>query len=404
MRVPHESGKIAVMAQKPVIFAGGGIAGLSAALGLARIGRDAIVLEQASAPETLGAGLQLGPNAVRALKWLGAWDEIAPKAYSPPALVIRDGVNGKVLQRVTYGADFEKRFGEPYCVIHRADLAGALALVAAGSATIDLRYGCRLAAYTESAGGVIAIAQGAKISGAALIGADGVHSPIRANLLADGPARIWPRSHYRALVQASALPAGIENDCVGLWLKPGAHVVHYPVRDGSLINVVAAVDGEPAPANGWAAAASPAEMVATFSGSTALLCDVIAASTAWSRWPALDRPPVRIWSKGRVALIGDAAHASLPYLAQGAAMAIEDAVALAGAIANEPDIPVALAAYAAQRTERTARLATASAQLASIYHATGPVRVARNTAMSLLPAARFLDRLAWIYAYDPAQR
>lgn len=393
------------MATKPVIIAGGGIAGLSAALGLARIGRDSIVLEQASAPEAIGAGLQLGPNAVRGLKWLGAWDEIAPKAYALRELIIRDGVNGKVLQRVTLGAVFEKRFGESYRVIHRGDLAGALALAAAGSGRIDLRYGRRLAEFADNGNGITVETQaGAEIAGDALLGADGVHSQIRALLLADGPARVLPRSHYRSLIKVEAVPQEVERDSVCLWLKPGSHVVHYPIRDGSLINVVVAIDGKAEPDAGWSAAASAEEMTLAFADSTRPLSEFIAGATSWSRWPALDRPPVKVWSKGRVALIGDAAHASLPYLAQGAAMAIEDAVVLARSIANEPSPAVALSAYAAERLERTARIATSSAQLASIYHAAGPVRVARNTAMGLLPGARFLDRLAWIYTYDAAQR
>jgi salicylate hydroxylase len=393
------------MATKPVIIAGGGIAGLAAALGLARIGRDSIVLEQASAPEAIGAGLQLGPNAIRALKWLGGWDEIASKTYAPRALVIRDGVNGKVLQRVAYGADFEKRFGEAYRVIHRADLAGALALAAAGCGTIDLRYGRRLAEFTDTGSGITAETQsGSEIAGEALIGADGVHSHIRALLLADGPARALPRTHYRALIGTATVPAEIESDSVCLWLRPGSHVVHYPIRDGSLINVVAAIDGKAAPDAGWSASASADEMTLYFADSTRPLSEFIAAASAWSCWPALDRPPVKTWSKGRTALIGDAAHACLPYLAQGAAMALEDAVVLARTIESETDIAAALAAYAGQRMERTARIATASAQLGPVYHAAGPVRIARNAAMGLLPGGRFLDRLAWIYTYDPAQR
>ena len=393
------------MATKPVIIAGGGIAGLAAALGLARIGRDSIVLEQTSAPEAIGAGLQLGPNAVRALKWLGAWDEIAPKAYAPRELIIRDAVNGKVLQRVAYGADFEKRFGEAYRVIHRADLASALALAAAGSSRIDLRYGRRLAEFTENDDGITAETQsGTAIQGEALIGADGVHSHIRALLLSDGPARVLPRSHYRSLIATAAVPADVETDAVCLWLKPGSHVVHYPVRDGSVINVVVAIDGDAAPEAGWSAAASADEMTLHFADGVRPLSEFIASASTWSRWPALDRPPARTWSRGRIALIGDAAHASLPYLAQGAAMAVEDAVVLARMIERERDIAAALPAYVSQRIERTARIATASAQLAPVYHAAGPVRIARNTAMGLLPAGRFLDRLAWIYAYDPAQR
>jgi salicylate hydroxylase len=393
------------MATKPVLIAGGGIAGLAAALGLARIRRDSIVLEQASAPEAIGAGLQLGPNAIRALKWLGAWDEIAPKTYAPKALVIRDAVSGKVLQRVAYGVEFEKRFGEAYRVIHRADLAGALALAAAGCGTIDLRYGRRLAEFMDTGSGVTAETQsGSEIAGNALIGADGIHSHIRALLLADGPARALPRSHYRALIKASAMPDEIERDSVCLWLRPGSHVVHYPIRDGSLINVVAAIDGKAALDAGWSASASVEEMTLYFADSARPLSEFIAGASSWSQWPALDRPPVKTWSKGRVALIGDAAHASLPYLAQGAAMAVEDAVVLARMLESEADTAAALAAFASERMERTSRIATASAQLAPIYHAAGPVRIARNTAMGLLASSRFLDRLAWIYSYDPSQR
>ena len=361
------------MRDLPIIITGGGIAGLAAACALAKTGREIIVCERATKFETAGAGLQAGPNAVRALKKIGAWEAFAPSTCAPPAILIRDGLNGRILKRIDLGKSFEARFGEPYRVAHRAHLHGALEEVARSFGNVMIELGCDATGY-ENAGDTIAVSTQDRVFHASmLIGADGIRSNIRKAMLNDGPPTVHRQTIYRSL---RPIPGDGDFACVELWLCPGAHLVHYPVDGGRLLNIGASVDG--------------GGLHNAFAGCCSALQHVIAGTASWSEWPALDRDPTPRWHDGRALLIGDAAHPALPYLAQGAAMALEDAAALPGGHEG-------FEMFAAQRAARVAGVARASRGMAADYHAKGFRRAARNLAIQAMPETLFLARLGWIY-------
>lgn len=388
------------MPSLPLLIAGGGIAGLAGALGLARIGRESCVLEQARAFETVGAGLQIGPNAVRALDYLGAWERVAPASFAPPGIRIRDGHSGRILQQVPLGASFERRFGAPYRVIHRADLLAGLADAAKAHPGIALSTASPVKGFVDRGEHVEVETEGTTLKGEALLGADGIRSAIRAALLADGPPMRHAETLFRALTPLDVTAADhLAN--VTLWLCRGGHVVHYPVQGGKALNVVTATLRGDWLGEGWSAPAKPDELLALFPDAHEELCAVLALPTTWQKWAAASRVAARTWTMGRVALIGDAAHASLPYLAQGAAMALEDAVVLARKIQTSDTMAGALRAYQALRLPRTQRIVAESRRLGSIYHARGPIRLARNLVLRITKPEDFLSRLSWIYDFDP---
>ena len=370
--------------QNQIVIAGGGIAGIAAALALARAGRIAIVCERAAAFAEAGAGVQLGPNAVRALKALGAWDAVAPHCFAPAAIIIRDGLSGRVLKRVGLGAGFAQRFGEAYRVIHRADLLSGLMAAARANPAIDLRMAAEVTGFSPHDDHIrVELQSGPPLHAAGLIGADGVGSLIRRKLTGELPA-VSGDTIFRSLIP---MPVGVDADAVTLWLCPGAHVVQYPVRAGRMLNLVVSVAGD-------VEQASPLHRL---NRGHADLLYVLAPVQEWSRWIAYDLETLAQWSRGPVLLIGDAAHAALPYLAQGAAMALEDAAALGPAIAAAPTLQDAFARFETLRKPRTARMAAAARAQGRIYHAGGLMRLARNGVLQAMPQAVFLQRLAWIY-------
>lgn len=386
------------MPNHPILIAGGGIAGIASALSLLRNGRVSCVFEKAEAFETVGAGLQIGPNAVRALKYLDVWDAIAPAAFAPPAIFIRDGHSGRVLQEIRLGIEFERRFGEPYRVIHRADLLAGLIERAKTHSGIELVTGVEVKHFADK-GGYVEIETGSgSVRGEALLGADGIRSVVRQGLAGDGPP-VRREVLFRALTSFDApMPERLAG--ITLWLCRQGHVVHYPVRGGKALNVVAAAMNGLWPGEGWSAPADRQEVMAHFSKVHEDLFHVLAISSPWLKWAAADRPPTT-WSRNRVTLVGDAAHAALPYLAQGAAMALEDAVMLSRCAQRSDTIAGAFSAYESLRKPRAQRIATESRRLGRIYHAKGPLRIARNAILRLTGQAGFLDRMAWIYDFDP---
>ncbi len=339
----------------PVLIAGGGIAGLAAALAMARHG-EILLLEREAAFSARGAGLQLGPNAVRALQALGAWEAVAPITFSPPEIHIRDGLSGRLLKRVILGGQFESRFGAPYRVAHRADLHGVLLGLAKANPAISIKMGVPAEQADEARAGL-------------LIAADGVGSRIRQDLFPGSKAIDSGWLFRRALI-AMPVVAGVDLSCVNLWLCPGHHVVHYPVGALGRLNIVHVV-----PADG-------ALRTSVHDGLGSLLQQV----TDWTDWPGRYAPALPAWRKGKTVLIGDAAHGTLPFLAQGAAMALEDAAAL------QHGVPHLLA-----RQARVQRLHRATVSAGHSYHLTGLPAAFRNIALSLMPEPLFLSRLAWIY-------
>ncbi len=381
------------MTDRPFLIAGGGIAGLAAAIGLRRIGRNARVFEQAPAFEEVGAGLQMSPNAVGALQWLGAWEAVEPSCVIPTEIHVRDGRSGGILQRIRLGKPFEERFGAPYRVCHRADLLAALLQVAEAQPGVELNTGAPVQSSVSTPEGArLTLASGAVMEGAAVIGADGIHSKVREAVC--GPIALLTHGHalFRALLPLALVPPAIETDCVTLWLCPGGHVVHYPVSNWRNFNVVAAIDGPAKP--GVQPRDSFADMDETLSA-------LLAAPDSWLSWPLAVLPDLPQWSNGNVVLTGDAAHATLPYLAQGAAMALEDACSLSLHVNQAGDPATAFLAHAESRRSRTARVQAESRRLAGIYHAAGLAAVARNLAMTLMGKDAAIRRNAWIYGWKP---
>jgi salicylate hydroxylase len=389
------------MPTHPILIAGGGIAGLAGALALARNGRETRVLERAGAFETVGAGLQIGPNAVRALKYLDVWERVVPASFAPPRIIIRDGLSGRSLQEIALDAEFERRFGEPYRVIHRADLLGGLLERAKESSRIELLTNAEVKEFTDRGGYVEVALPAGPQHGEALLGADGIGSVIRRRLGHEGVLRRRKQILFRALTFLDR-PLPDHFAAITLWLCRRGHVVHYPVRGGRALNVVAATEGR-WESDEWSAPATRQEVMTHFTKIHEDLFNVLAISPHWQKWAASDLTPLASWSRNRTTLIGDAAHAALPYLAQGAAMALEDAVTLARCTMRADTIAEAFTAYESLRKPRTSRIATASLNLSRAYHASGPLRLARNAVLRMTDPAGFLDRMAWIYSFDPSE-
>lgn len=360
-----------------IAIAGAGIAGLACAIAFARQGRSVVVYERAPALEEVGAGLQLAPNAIRALQSLGAWDAIEPRLTRPDRLHIADGVTGLTLKCLELGEGFHARYQAPYCTMMRADLHGALQEVAGACSGIRICPGTEIASYRNIASGVVVITRdGQELLASALIGADGIRSAVRATMLADGDPTARG-TLFRGLGNGARVAPSTS---VNLWMLPGGHVVSYALRNSQILNVVVALDeGTPQ---------------THFQNVPAPLAEIIGSVSAWTQWPAADREPVPRWSQARVLLVGDAAHPTLPYMSQGACMALEDAAALMDCT---PENENNLERFVAQRQALTARTILASRRQRGIYHASGAMRVARNMVLGAMPESLFWSRLDWLY-------
>jgi len=388
-----------------VIVAGGGIGGLGAALALARAGVTLTLLEQADAFGEVGAGLQLGPNAVRVLADWGLRPALDAVAAWPDDLLVRDAAGGQGLGRLRLGQAFAARHGQPYASLHRADLHALLLQAVQGQASVALRLGSRLETVAETAGGVrLTWAGGQGLDAPALIGCDGLWSRVRVAVTGDAAPQPTGHLAYRGLIAARDLPAGLRAARVSVWLGPRLHVVHYPVRRGEAFNLVAVVHGSagagPRDARSWSEPASLADLQNALGPVHADLAAWLHAVPRWTRWVLHDREPLtgpEAMARGRIGLLGDAAHPMRPYLAQGAAMALEDAWTLGRLLdgVGAPDWTATLARYAALRWARNARVQQRSRRNGTVFHASGPLRWARNTAMAAL-GERLLDN-AWLY-------
>jgi salicylate hydroxylase len=383
-----------------IAIAGGGIAGLAGAVALARAGRSVVVFEQGHGFAEVGAGVQIGPNGVRALQSLGVWEALAPCTVEPRRIVVRDGLSGATLNEIASGA-FAARYGAPYRVAHRGDLLAALVATARAQPGIELKPRVAVTGFDVRHGRVMVhLRPGDSFEAEALVGADGLHSAVRGRLLQPSPPDYAGHVLYRALVPIEVVPAGARSDDVVLWLYPGGHVVHYPVSGGANMNVVVAGES-PSGGDGWGAPAAAADVLACLPEAVAPLADLLQVPHEWRRWPAADRATARRWGEGPVTLIGDAAHAALPYLAQGAVMALEDAVVLGHCVHAGPTLEQALRAYERLRQPRVARLARLSRRQGRIYHQGGPLRLARNAVLAAMPQAVFLRQLDWLYSWQP---
>jgi salicylate hydroxylase len=390
-----------------VLIAGGGIGGLAAALACRRAGCRVRLYERAPEFSEVGAGIQLGPNVVRQLWAWGLQAELAQVAARPDRVQVRRVADGAALSSLPL-ADFPQRYGAPYLTIHRADLHGLLlaCLRRDQADSLWLHAGRVLQGYEQSAEAVRArFDDGLEVEGDLLIGADGLWSRVRTQLLGDTPPRATGHLAYRALVRQTDLPKTLRSACVTVWLGPGLHVVQYPVRGGAWLNLVAIVEG-PAPAGPahWDHAANAADLQARMRGCCTSLRDLVAAVPIWRLWPLHDRPPVQgpaQMAQGRVALLGDAAHPMVPYLAQGAGMAIEDAaelghlLGLARDLGDLIDTPLLLQRYALNRWQRNARVQAQATRNGRIYHLRGPAAWARDAGLRLL-GPKLMDQ-PWLY-------
>ncbi len=385
-----------------IIIAGGGIAGIAAAIAAAKAGCKAVVLERAAAFEEVGAGIQMGPNGRRALEALGVWEALERHAVMPGAINIRRAADGALLGQVPLDKRFRERFGSSYQVVHRADLLNALLETARATPGIELQNGRRVSFYKVSDGTISALTEdGLEEAGDALIGADGIRSSIREQLLGDGPPVLAGHVLYRALADIEEVPEAVDTSCVTLWLHRGGHVVHYPVSAGKKFNIVAAVN-EDWRSDKWSTPSRGEILTEVFSGVDSRLKAVLDIPRKWLRWAGADRKPAPLWGKGRMTLIGDAAHPTLPYLASGAVMALEDAVVLGQRLtANRDDPAAAFRSYETIRQPRTARIVESSHKLAGVYHAGPPLSFFRDQFIRFSSGRRGLERMAWLYDWRP---
>lgn len=386
-----------------LLVVGGGIGGLAAGVACTRAGWSVRLFEQAPQFSEVGAGLQLGPNATRIL---AAWELDEPLvavAAFPQQLRVRTALDGRELAEMRLGTEFNVRYGAPYATIHRADLQGLL-LDAARKAGVQLKLSARVAGVLESAGGVSMRIEGdVDARGDALIGADGVWSAVRAQVVGDGPPTPTGHLAYRGMATQRDLPAHLRSADVTVWLGPRLHVVAYPVRRGEALNVVVIVQGKSrGPADDWDQTAIAVDLQSAMGRQCAPLQHLVRSMPGWRLWALHDRAPMASADemvRGRVALLGDAAHPMRPYFAQGAGMAIEDAAELARALtagaAGEIDVPAALRAYALRRWERCARVQARSRRNGRIFHATGAMQWGRDLSLRLL-GERLLDQ-PWLY-------
>ena len=383
---------------RPILIAGGGIAGLMCALTCARSGFSVHVLERAEAFEEVGAGLQLGPNATRVLAKWGLRDRLEADLVAPENLRIMDAVTGNRIGEMPLGDRFTQRFGAPYQVTHRADLHRALLEACTSETRIMLETGVSATRFEQADDAVtLYTPQGRAIEGHALIGADGIRSVVRQQLVGDGEPQFANHTAYRALIPRDAMPEESAWSAAALWMAPGCHLVHYPLRAGRQFNMVA-VSTSAWRGEGWSETASPGEVLAEFGPVCQAIERILKAAGDIRKWALADRPPVSTWSAGRVTLLGDAAHPVLPYLAQGAAMAIEDADHLAECLKHAGGKPeAAFPHYQALRQPRTAKLQKASRFQGDVYHASGLKRLIRNQIMGRQSTDQWYKRVAWIY-------
>ena len=394
-------------ATRTIIVAGAGIGGLTASLTLAAKGFRVVVLEKAERLEEAGAGLQLSPNASRILVELGLQPRLAARAVTPESVNVMSAREGGEIARLPLGEAACFRAGAPYWVVHRADLQSALQAHVNDHPDIDLRLGWQFDDVTAHVKGLTVVQRSGNARrqelAVALIGADGIWSSVRHHLFPEVQPQFSGLIAWRGTLDATALPREYTSPRVQLWMGPDAHLVAYPISGGRQINVVAVVPGtwnRP----GWSAPGEANDIKGPFASSRwpATARMLIGAVDGWRKWALFTVPDDCEWSKGAVALLGDAVHAMLPFAAQGAAMAIEDAAVLANVLSESPGeniaaIPAALKRYGRLRRVRVLRVLRAAQRQGRIYHLTGPLALARDLTIKAMGPKRVLARQDWIY-------
>ena len=386
--------------QQPILIAGGGIGGFAAALALVKRGFHVKVLEQAPAIGEIGAGIQLGPNAFHAFDALGIGDTARAMAVYTDYMVMHDAVDAYQVGKIPTGEAFRQRFGNPYAVIHRADMHMSLVNGAKDSGEVDIITNCHIERVEQDADGVSVFDQhGTEYRGQALIAADGVKSVVRQKYVGD-PALVTGHVVYRAVVSKDEFPADLQWNAASIWVGPHCHLVHYPLRGGEEYNIVVTFHSREQ--EEWGVKdGSQAEVFSYFKEVCPQAHQLIELPKSWKRWATADREPIDTWTFGRVTLLGDAAHPTTQYMAQGACMAMEDAVTLGEALrVHDNDIAKAFDMYQRARVARTARIVLSSRQMGKIYHAKGVERMIRNDLWRGRSAERFYDAMEWLYGWN----
>lgn len=389
--------------ERPVLIVGAGIGGLALALALARRNIASHVVERRPVLSEAGAGIQLSPNAVRLLEELGVAARLSPEVGAPGHLSIHAGRTGEVIQSLPLGDWIAARHGAPYWVAHRRDLQAVLVEAVQAEPLVRLTLGVEVRFFEAEGRGVRLAGPGdQRIEGSAIVGADGVFSRIRQQLLAPKAPRWSGLTAARTVIPAAQLAGRLDIEGTGAWLGRGAHVVHYPVRAGREVAVVVIAPGRAAE-QGWAVEATRESVLASLRAFAPALGEALGVATDWRRWALYELEPLSRWSEGRVGVLGDAAHPTLPFLAQGGALALEDAAVLARRLAEagEHHVAGALAAYGAARAARAARMVAAARSNGRLFHLGGPLARIRDLALARTPPARLMARWDWVYGWRP---
>ena len=384
--------------QRPFLISGGGIGGLVTAYALAQKGFAVRLFEQAAEFREVGAGIQLGPNIFRVLEKIGLKDAVLADAHIPPSQEMRDAVTGKLITNIPLDGEFRKRFGQPYAVIHRADIHSTFLKACQSSNLITLETSRRVDGYEDHGDHVtLTLENGERADGSALIACDGMWSQIRERIVGDGKPRVSGHIAYRGVLKREQVPADLWRPDVVLWAGPRCHFVHYPLRRGELYNLVAVFHSDHYE-EGWNAEGSKDLLWNHFKGLRPEVLRLLELIDTWRMWVLCDREPIKNWTQGRVTLLGDAAHPMLQYLAQGACMATEDAVVLAEKVAAQPDdLPTAFQAYQNDRYLRTARVQIMARVYGEFYHARGVTAELRDMAVGGRTPEQARDGIAWLY-------
>ncbi|PXW29462.1 3-hydroxybenzoate 6-monooxygenase [Paraburkholderia caballeronis] len=386
-------------ARRNVIVAGGGIGGLAASLALARRGVQVLLLEQAEQIAEIGAGIQLGANAFNALDALGVGEAARGRAVFTDWIKLMDAVDAHEIVRIETGPRYRERFGNPYAVIHRADIHLSILEAVKQNPLIQFRTSTQITGFVQDERGVTVTDQrGEQYRADAVIGCDGVKSAVRAALIGD-EARVTGHVVYRAVVDVENMPTDLQINAPVVWAGPHCHLVHYPLRGGRQYNLVVTFHSREK--EQWGVRdGSKEEVLSYFDGIHSLPHQMLDRPTSWRRWATADRDPVERWSFGRATILGDAAHPMTQYLAQGACQALEDAVTLGAAYdAADGDFEAAFALYEKARIPRTARVLYSAREMGRVYHAKGVERLVRNSLWVGRTQEQFYDSLQWLYGW-----